>query len=76
MSLEREYYPPEDEGLQARIAELEAELQNLKQIGTASDSFKVKIVNTEEEIIKLAEQGWGCQQNGNGKWLMKKGYPS
>jgi len=37
-----------------------------------SSKYDVKIVTTEEEIIKLAKVGYECQSIGQNKWLMRK----
>jgi len=40
---------------------------------SAQIEFKSKIVTTEEEIIRLSNQGYDCQPIGKSKWLMRRG---
>lgn len=72
ISLKQEYDLSKIEGLQAKISELESQMELLKQIPSPQKEYEVRMVGTEEEILKLASQGWECQVIGAGKWLMKK----
>jgi integrase len=38
----------------------------------SSGKYDVKIITSEEEIVKLAKRGYDCQRIGKNKWLMKK----
>lgn len=55
-----------------RLEKLEKTVEKLQKIQNTMKRCDAKIVTSEEEIIKLAKEGYECQPIGNNKWLMKK----
>lgn len=51
---------------------LEKKIKELKEKKTNPNGNDVRIVNTEDEIIRFAKLGYDCQVIGESKWLMKK----
>jgi hypothetical protein len=47
-------------------------IQELIQRNKNEISYKSVIVTTEDEVLKLSNQGYDCQALGNGKWLMRR----
>lgn len=62
------------EDLKAKIAELEKEIRELKEVKARFGNCDAKIVTSEEEIVSLATKGYDCQPIGSNKWLMKKSW--
>jgi len=60
---------PSTEAVQKMISEL-SKKNRIRQ--DSSEVYKSKIVNTKEEVIRLSNLGFDCQQIGNGEWLMRK----
>ena len=59
--------------LKERIEKLErlvGKLQKMQSIGKRKHD--AKIVNSKEEIIELAQQGYSCQLIGENQWLLTK----
>lgn len=73
LSLKQEYDLSKIEGLQAKIAELESQIQDISKKAVNNTELDVRIVSTEGEIIELARQGYDCQPIGENKWMMKRG---
>ena len=68
------------EGINAKIKEMDSKIDNLHKEGIreelkaemSQNNFECKIVSTEEEIIKLSNEGYDCQRIGKNRWLMRK----
>lgn len=72
ISLEREYDLNKLKDIKAKIKELERRMKDLEKAKLNSDSFDVKIVTSEEEIVEFAKLGYDCQSVGANRWLMRK----
>ena len=73
ISLKQEFDLSTVKGLQEKIAALEEAIESMRRHSNdESTKYEIKIVNTEEEIVELASQGWRCQVIGENKWLMKR----
>lgn len=70
LSLKQEYDLSKIEGLQAKIIELEARIEDITAKSTVS--FETAIVESETELEDLAKKGYECQVIAPGKWLMRR----
>ena len=70
LSLKQEYDLSKIEGLQAKIIELEARIEDITAKTTVS--FETAIIASEAELEDLAKKGYECQVIAPGKWLMRR----
>ena len=57
------------EGLKSQIKELDQRVQSLTE---RKAKLTVQVVQSEEEVIRLSQEGFDCQVLGNSKWLMRR----
>jgi len=60
------------EDIKSKIQELEKRIKEVEETKANLNNCEVKIVTLEEDILKLAQQGYDCQSIGVNKWLMRK----